>query len=292
MTAQITRQITEQLSLVLQSEVKIESWRSLSGGSINQVYELITDKGSRYCCKLNLLHGYVDMFEAEAEGLELIRRLVVIRVPKVVAAFKTETHQVLLLEWIEAGTRSAGFWERFGKQLSQLHQAKGESFGLSRSNYMGALPQSNLNSGDWNHFFYHQRIIPQVERALEKRLLTPDQAALFERLRVVLPDLFPDAVPRLVHGDLWSGNFLCDEDEQPVLIDPAVYYGHPAVDLAMTTLFGGFHKSFYESYNHFSPLPANHRQQWDCCNLYPLLVHLNLFGKSYLGDILSFLRQY
>jgi protein-ribulosamine 3-kinase len=284
--------IEQELSRVLHATSSIVSSRKLSGGSINEVYQVITDTGNRFCCKLNLLEGYPKMFEAEATGLALLRKPEAIRIPEVICTFNTGSHQVLVLEWIEPGNRSPFFWKDFGKQLSLLHQVSGEQFGLGESNYMGALAQTNVPSPDWSIFFYQRRIRPQVQLALEKRLLTPAQAKLFERLPHVLPYLFSDAAPRLVHGDLWSGNFLCDADEQPVLIDPAAYYGHPAVDLAMTTLFGGFDKTFYESYNYYSPFPDNYREQWECCNLYPLLIHLNLFGQSYLGDILRIIGRY
>jgi len=107
-----------------------------------------------------------------------------------------------------------------------------------------------------------------------------------------LSNIFATEPPALLHGDLWSGNYLCSATGQPVLIDPAVYYGHRNMDMAMTTLFGGFDALFYESYHYHFPLPANYRQQWEVCNLYPLLIHLNLFGKSYLANILNTIRQY
>ena len=157
---------------------------------------------------------------------------------------------------------------------------------------MGALPQSNHPSPDWIDFFINQRLEPQVSLAIDKKLLQLRDRKQFEKLYNELPGIFPTGNLCLLHGDLWSGNFLCDHSGIPVLIDPAVYYGHPAIDLAMTTLFGGFDTLFYESYHHHYPLPPNHRQQWEVCNLYPLLVHLNLFGKSYLADILHAIRRY
>ena len=107
-----------------------------------------------------------------------------------------------------------------------------------------------------------------------------------------LPDLLAPEDPVIVHGDLWAGNFICNEKGQPVLIDPAVYFGNRNIDLAMTTLFGGFDKQFYESYHYHLPFPSNHLQQWKIYNLYPLLVHLNLFGKSYLTEIIGTIDAY
>jgi fructosamine-3-kinase len=159
-------------------------------------------------------------------------------------------------------------------------------FGLGHNNYIGSLPQSNTPSADWTSFFINQRLQPQLKLSVDQGLLDPSAVRKFEALYQVLPEIFAEDrssqpfghPPGLLHGDLWSGNILCDENSQPVLIDPAVYYGHPGMDLAMTTLFGGFGPGFYEAYNHHYPFSANYRQQWEICNLYPLLVHLNLFG--------------
>ena len=165
-------------------------------------------------------------------------------------------------------------------------------FGLDHSNYMGALRQDNTPSDRFVDFFIHRRLQPQVGLAVKEGLLDHSAVAHFERLYTRLPDIFPVEPPSLLHGDLWSGNFLADESGEPVLIDPAVYYGHRSIDLAMTTLFGGFARPFYESYAYHYPFPPNFQEQWDICNLYPLLVHLNLFGQSYLGKILHTIRRF
>jgi protein-ribulosamine 3-kinase len=285
-------ELRQQLSGSIQKEIMGFEARMVSGGSINAVYQLIINGIEYYCCKINSATRYPAMFESESAGLSLIAAAGVIKVPGLVLCTKINSWQVLVIEWIQPATRTRVFWQNFGKQLSLLHLKKAGKFGLDHDNYMGALPQSNKPTADWPEFFYHHRIHPQVKLAFENRLITREQATLFEKLPSLLPGLFPDAQPSLLHGDLWSGNFLCDAGQNPVLIDPAVYYGHPAIDLAMTTLFGGFDKVFYESYNYYNPLPANHLQQWDCCNLYPLLIHLNLFGRSYLNDILSVISRY
>jgi fructosamine-3-kinase len=134
--------------------------------------------------------------------------------------------------------------------------------------------------------------MPQVELALMNKLLETAHALQFEKLYKKLEQIFPSGPSSLLHGDLWSGNFLADDMGNPVLIDPAVYFGHRSMDLAMTTLFGGFQKAFYESYHYYYPFPENYQQQWDICNLYPLLIHLNLFGKSYQSDIVRTIAQY
>ena len=157
---------------------------------------------------------------------------------------------------------------------------------------MGALPQMNAQKEDWIDFFIHFRLHPQIKLAEEKKLLWGKHIVTFENIYARLTSIFNNERPALLHGDLWSGNFMYNESSQPVLIDPAVYFGHRSMDLAMTTLFGGFNKLFYESYNYHFPFPDNYDEQWEICNLYPLLIHLNLFGSSYLGQIESTLRKF
>ncbi|HTE27815.1 fructosamine kinase family protein [Flavitalea sp.] len=289
---EIRNELTHQLSAAQQKEIGGFQARTVSGGSINAVYQLIINTNEHYCCKVNSVTKYPAMFESESASLSLIASTGIIKVPRIILCTKIRACQVLVMEWIQPASRTRIFWQNFGKQLSLLHLKKASKFGLDHDNFMGALPQSNKTAADWSEFFYHRRIHPQVKLAFDNQLITMEQATLFEKLPSQLPGLFPDAEPCLLHGDLWSGNFLCDVSQNPVLIDPAVYYGHPAIDLAMTTLFGGFDKAFYDSYNYYNPLPANHLQQWDCCNLYPLLIHLNLFGRSYLSDILSIVSRY
>jgi len=263
----------------------------VGGGSINQTYR-ITAGNENFFCKVNKLAAFPDLFETEHQGLQLLAHHKVIRIPQVIASGKSDDHQVLILEWIEQGLQTDAFWTRFGEQLAALHHIQGRQFGLASNNYMGALPQSNQLTGNWIDFFIQQRLQPQVKLAVNRQLLEPVHVKQFEKLYQQLGNLFAPEPAVLLHGDLWSGNFLCDASENPVLIDPAVYYGHRSIDMAMTTLFGGFDSLFYESYNYHYPLPVNYRQQWEVCNVYPLLIHLNLFGKSYLADIVHTIGRY
>jgi fructosamine-3-kinase len=263
----------------------------VGGGSINHTYR-ITAGTATFFCKINELAAFPNLFETERQGLELLAGQQVIRVPQVIASGKNGAHQVLILEWIEQGLQTETFWTRFGEQLAALHHTQSKQFGLPTDNYMGSLPQSNQLTDDWADFFIAQRLQPQVKLAVNRGLLEPAHVQQFEKLYQQLGNLFAPQPAALLHGDLWSGNFLCDASENPVLIDPAVYYGHRSIDMAMTTLFGGFDNLFYESYNYHYPLPVNYRQQWEVCNLYPLLIHLNLFGKSYLADIVHTIRRY
>jgi fructosamine-3-kinase len=263
----------------------------VGGGSINHTYRITAGKDT-FFCKINQLGAFPDLFETERQGLELLARQDVIRIPRVIATGHSGDQQVLILEWIEQGLKTTAFWKNFGQQLAALHHIQGNQFGLATDNYMGALPQSNEPAGNWIDFFVHQRLQPQVQLAVNRQLLEPVHSTHFEKLYQQLGNIFSPEPAALLHGDLWSGNFLCDDAGNPVLIDPAVYFGHRSMDMAMTTLFGGFDEPFYESYHYHYPLPANYRQQWEVCHLYPLLIHLNLFGKSYLADIVHTIRRY
>jgi protein-ribulosamine 3-kinase len=263
----------------------------VGGGSINETYRITVGERS-FFCKINSLATFPSLFTCEQKGLQLLAQQAIIRVPQVAVCAHAGNEQILIMEWIEQGLKTSTFWKSFGEQLAALHQVQCGSFGLNTDNYMGALPQNNQPTDHWIDFFIHQRLQPQVQLAINRRLLEPAHTHLFEKLYQQLASIFPVEPAALLHGDLWSGNFLCDDTENPVLIDPAVYYGHRCIDLAMTTLFGGFDALFYESYQYHFPLPPNYRQQWEVCNLYPLLIHLNLFGKSYLADILNTIRRY
>jgi fructosamine-3-kinase len=286
-------------------------FRATGGGSINNAYHITTSQHQQWFCKINEANRFPDLFVLERQGLALLGAAGMIRVPRVIACEVIAGKQVLVLEWIDQGLPSDDFWKTFGRQLAGLHQVTNTNFGLSTHNYMGALHQSNTPSPDWVEFFRDQRLQPQVKLAVDNGLMDAREVIRFQRLYKALDSIFEKEPPSLLHGDLWSGNFLCDEKSHPVLIDPAVYFGHRSMDLAMTTLFGGFEHSFYEAYAWHYPFPLNHRQQWDICNLYPLLIHLNLFGKrpssgaplspsspvtfaslGYLGDILSTIQRF
>lgn len=267
--------------------------RPMGGGSINDTYRISTTTGGpRWFCKVNDRSRFPSLFENEFDGLRLLGSTGVFRVPRILACTVSGDHQILLLEYIDEGPRTPAFWEQFGQRLAALHRITQPVFGLSHSNYMGALPQDNTSSASWPDFFVHRRLEPQVRMAFDRGLLDHAAVKQFTTLYRRLDDIFPPEPPALLHGDLWSGNFLCDTDSLPVVIDPAVYFGHRSMDLAMTTLFGGFDRAFYASYAAHYPLPPNHPDQWAVANLYPLLIHLNQFGLSYLSNILHTIRGF
>lgn len=280
------------LSEKLQQELYSLEFHSIGGGCINETYKVDINRGTAFFLKLNSPTKYPGLFAKEAAGLWVLGKKKNIRVPSVIACEEVDNYQVLLLEWVEPGSRTEQFWKKFGDQLAMLHKSTHSRFGLEEDNYIGSLAQKNEQRENWADFFIDCRLFPQIKLAKDSHLLQTKHMVAFEKLYKKLPEIFDDEKPALLHGDLWSGNFMCNHRSDPVLIDPAVYFGHRNMDLAMTTLFGGFDKLFYDSYNYQFPLASNYYEQWDICNLYPLLIHLNLFGLSYLGQIESMLRKF
>ena len=280
-------QLQSYLSQALNTMVK--EIEPVGGGCINQAYKVQT-ANETFFCKTSSASKFPQLFEKEKNGLELLKKQNIIRVPSVINYFESDNQQILVLEWIEESRKTNDFWKTFGEQLAVLHQTTDHQFGLEENNYMGSVVQTNSQATNWIEFFVAQRLQPLVK--LCRHYLSSKTINQFEILYQRLPEVFNTEKPSLLHGDLWSGNFMCDTTGSPVLIDPAVYFGHRSVDLAMTTLFGGFHSLFYESYNYLFPFPPNYKEQWKVCNLYPLLIHLYLFGQSYLLQIEQTLDEF
>jgi protein-ribulosamine 3-kinase len=284
--------IKELISKQLNTSVSSFDLIAVGGGSINETYRLQVNDGKNYFLKLNSSTKFPGLFEKEKNGLQFLAKQNCILTPPVIADVTVDNYQWLLLEWIESGIRNENFWKIFGEQLARLHSTSNEHFGFYEDNYMGSLPQANKFTDNWTGFFINCRLRPQIELAINKNLLQKNHIASFDSLFKKLDSIFNIEKPSLLHGDLWSGNFMCNDRSLPVLIDPAVYFGHRSIDLAMTTLFGGFDRIFYDSYQHYFAFPDNYHEQWEICNLYPLLIHLNLFGSGYLHDISGTLKQF
>lgn len=263
----------------------------VSGGSINHAIKITTAR-DKYFLKYNDAGSYPGMFEKEAAGLKLLRNSGEIDVPEVLYAGLAGTHSFLLLKFIESANESQDFWEDFGKRLAAMHGHKGGQFGLDHDNYMGSLYQYNTFHDKWIEFFVEERLERQVRLAREEAKISRQDVAAFERLYIKLDEIFPEARPTLIHGDLWSGNYMVNSEGRACLIDPAVYYGNPEVDIAMSTLFGGFSGKFYDAYTSHNPLEKGWQKRLDYYNLYPLMVHVNLFGGGYLGSVQRILRKF
>lgn len=287
----LIERLTEHLSAHCGQPVDVEDAFPVGGGSINDAWRLQTDAG-RFFVKVNSADRFPSLTEAEADGLGRLRTANALRVPEVIAHGEDHDDAYLLLEWIDGGLQGPGFWEFFGRGLARLHRHTQERFGLERDNYIGTLRQANAPDAAWPAFFIHQRLEPQLRMARDRKRVEAGMAFRFERLFHRLESLFPAEPPALLHGDLWSGNFLCDSEGQPVLIDPAVYYGHREMDLAMTRLFGGFNEALHGAYQDEWPLQQGWEERVDLCNLYPLLVHVNLFGGGYVQQVEAVLRRF
>jgi protein-ribulosamine 3-kinase len=266
-------------------------YRAVGGGCINQTF-LLSIPGKNIFCKVNNASNFPQMLAKEGNALKYFSLINAIKTPKVFDHIETGAEQALLLEWINRGSKTAKFWKSFGQQLAALHLTSNHVFGWEEDNYMGSVVQHNTWTTEWTSFFTTQRLIPLVQQCSQKGLLSNKHLFKLEHVYKELNNIFSSEPPALLHGDLWSGNFMCNEDEEPVLIDPAIYYGHRSIDLGMTTLFGGFDRLFYEAYHHYYPFPSNYSEQWKVCNLYPLLIHLLLFGSSYRLQIEDILQEF
>ena len=264
----------------------------VSGGDINEAFALTLTDGTRVFMKSNRTAPPA-FFRAEAEGLAAMDATGAVSVPKVIAVGSdAATGAFLLLQWVESAPRARDFWEDFGRSLAMMHAAPAPArFGWAHDNYIGASPQINAPRDSWVGFFRDCRLAPQFERA--KCWFNAGDRRRVEHLLTHLEDhLIEPERPALLHGDLWSGNFITGGDGRAWLIDPAVYVGHPEADLAMTELFGGFHPRFYDAYREARPLQPGYARRRDLYNLYHLLNHLNLFGGVYLGVVQSILKRY
>lgn len=281
------RLLTEKLN----EPVRVRDARPVAGGSINDAYRLHTNAGD-FFVKTNTADRYPSPFISEERGLAILRKAAVLRVPEVLAQGEFGGTTFLLMEFIAPEEEDRDFQARFGRGLAQLHRHTSGSFGLDHDNYIGLLPQVNTPHKDWVEFLVQCRLEPLVKMGRDNGRIHPGDVIRFERLYAKLPALFPPEMPALLHGDLWKHNYLAAATGGPVLVDPAVYYGHREMDLAMTMLFGGFDREFYGAYHAEEPLEAGWEERVDLCNLYPLLVHLNLFGGSYAERISSVLRRF
>lgn len=285
----IPAELSTHLSEILNLEIK-KSY-SVSGGSINRAAKISTNRGDLFLKWNN--NAPDDFFEKEADGLKRLDSAeTALLIPNVISSGNPKDGRpgYLLMEFIEEGRSGDSF--EFGRNLSKMHQTNADQFGLEVDNYIGSLPQSNNRHDNWINFFVKERIIPQIQMAVDSGKLSSGIFQNWERLSTKLNEIFPSAKSSLLHGDLWGGNYLFNSEGKAVLIDPAVYYGHPEMDLAFTKMFGGFSGDFYEGYESETPLAPGFSKRVPIYNLYPLLVHVNLFGGHYISQFNSILRKF
>ncbi|PKQ66583.1 fructosamine kinase family protein [Raineya orbicola] len=260
---------------------EIEHFQAVSGGCINNAAKVATSSGT-FFIKWNE-NAPEDTFEIEIKGLQKLNSMGM-PTPAVVASGRQKGKNYLLLEYLE-GYPNKTFWQDLGKNLAHLHQNTNDFFGLEYDNYIGALRQTNTPTANGINFFIEKRLKIQAGLAFYNGFVEKSFLEKLERLYEKLPNLLPDEKPALLHGDLWSGNIITHNKGYAVLIDPAVYYGLREAEIAFTRLFGNFENKFYEAYEDVFPLEKGFADRVVIYNLYPLLVHLNLFGKSYLPAI-------
>jgi fructosamine-3-kinase len=260
------------------------------GGDIAKAYRLDTPSGPLFA--KTHPDPMPEMFEREAAGLHALRATAAVAVPEVIR----ESAAGLVLEWIEEGRRTEAADAALGAELAALHWVTGPHFGGldgAPGGYLGSQPVDLTPTELWPEFFVERRVRPLTHRAVELGRLDPSAVALADRVGRRGDELCgPPEPPALLHGDLWGGNRLVDAKGVNWLIDPAVYWGHREVDLAMMQLFGGFGQSTYEVYDEAFPLAAGWRDRVGWYQLPPLLVHAILFGGSYGSAALDVLRRY
>jgi len=265
----------------------------ISGGCISDSSIIQTDSGEKYFLKINN-HVPKDMFTKEANGLMEIAKSKSIRVPSV----ELVHDNFILMECIEGKSKSKNFFEDFGIQFAKMHKYEREYFGFYEDNYIGSTIQKNVldeaEKRDWTKFYFNKRLLFQFKLAEWNGYVDSDLRKYFTQLENRIDQILDSETvkPSLLHGDLWSGNYIVDEKGRACLIDPAVYYGNREADLAMTKLFGGFTKEFYYSYNEFYPLKDGCDYRENIYKLYHVMNHLNLFGRSYYQQALSLIKFY
>lgn len=272
---------------------KIISKSNIGGGCISKAMQIKTTSGKRFFVKINN-SSPKDMFTKEANGLLELNKAASIRIPSVIIFDEA----FILLEFIEPSAKVNNFFEDFGYKFAMLHKYTAEEFGFYEDNYIGSTKQINTAAPEektnWTKFYFNKRILFQFKLAEKKGLSSSELrkgiSILENKIEEILSGI--NEPPSLLHGDLWSGNFITGDDGKVCLIDPAVYYGSREADLAMTKLFGGFTAAFYQSYNECYPLLEGHEYRENIYKLYHVLNHLNLFGSSYYSQAISLLNFY
>ncbi|MBO0932805.1 fructosamine kinase family protein [Fibrella aquatilis] len=294
----------------LEQPVEVLDAQFLSGGDINTAARVFTSEGvffvkwnqanlsgtGRHQIDQPMADGD-DLFAVEALGLARLRQTNAIRVPAEIGHGRMGERAYLILEYLEPdadGLRGAPptYWTQLGHQLAHLHAHTQPQFGLDHDNFIGSLVQRNTLTDSGYDFFFDQRLLPQAGQALYNGLLKKATYDALFRLRERLPDLLPAERPALLHGDLWTGNVLITEEGQPAIVDPAVYYGFREAELAFTQLFGGFDGQFQAAYEELFPLEPGFAERIPVYNLYPLLVHVNLFGSGYVSGVERVLSRF
>lgn len=269
---------------------KVTSNSFVGGGSIADSQKIRTSSGKEYFVK-SYSQSKSNILKNEVNGLIEIQKSKSIKTPQIIYY----DDNILILEFIKSGRKNKNFSQLFGIQLTEMHRLKSDKFGFYENNYIGSNHQINLPLySNWTDFYWENRLLYQFKLAEKHGYVNSDFRKLFNQFESVYRNIIEgtEEEPSLIHGDLWGGNYLVDESGNPVLIDPAVYYGHREAELGMTILFGGFDSEFYSSYNEVYPLFDGWKERLDIYKLYHVMNHLNLFGTGYLNQTLSIIKSY
>ena len=282
------QEISAQIAKKTGTSFAVRDRRSVGGGCINQAYQIRGDSCT-YFVKLNQAVK-VEMFQAEALGLQQMYDTQTIIVPQPVCWGVAENKSYIVLQWLDLGRANNSSWLEMGKQLALMHQkGKAERFGWQMNNTIGSTPQINNWKDSWADFFAKERIGYQLRLANRKGGNFGNIEEIIATVAKKLANHNPQA--SLVHGDLWSGNADATRDGTPTIFDPATYYGDREVDLAMTELFGGFPAAFYQGYNQQWQLEDGYQERKAIYNLYHILNHFNLFGGGYGSQAKRIIQQ-
>lgn len=289
--------IAAQISQAIAGDFQVVTHHSVGGGCINQGYALqgnvrtsgADQQSKTFFVKLNQA-AQLEMFVAEALGLKAMHATATIRVPQPICWGTAGNSAYLVLEWVDLGGGDRQTWAELGRQLANLHRTTSDlGFGWDHDNTIGATPQINPWTASWAEFFAKHRLEYQFKLAQRRGGQFPKQNELLAAIPTLLADHNPQ--PSLVHGDLWSGNAAVTQQKEPIIFDPAVYFGDREVDLAMTELFGGFPSDFYQGYSQTWAIAAGYEQRKTLYNLYHILNHFNLFGGSYQSQANRMIQQ-
>ena len=294
-----TNSLREAVAAAFGEGARIVDRAPVYGGDINRSWRLSLSDGSAAFLKTNAAKN-LPFFAAEAVGLKALRSANAIGVPEAQAIGTDvgEGTSFMLMEYLDAAPRIAGYWETFGRELAKLHRAdcrgltgSDRPFGFASDNFIGATPQKNAPGASWIAFFRECRLLPQMRMA-DGYFDAKVRKQCTKLLDHLDDHLTEPEFPSLIHGDLWSGNAVCGPDGKAWILDPAAYVGHHEAELAMTELFGGYPATFYRAYGEVNPIDGGYRDRRELYNLYHLLNHLNLFGGSYRTAVQSVLNRY
>ncbi len=263
--------------------------KPLSGGCIAQVYRVWLPDKTTLVAKVG--DGQGVSLEAEGYMLRYLATHSALPVPQVLHSSDT----LLVMTFIEGNSFLGDEAEAHAAELlAALHDVRGTAYGLERDTLIGGLHQPNPQSATWIAFFREQRLLHMGREALRARQLPPDVFARLERFCARLETwLHEPPYPSLIHGDMWTTNILAQDGRITGFLDPAIYYAHPEIELAFSTLFNTFGMAFFTRYHELRPIAEGFfEERRDIYNLYPLLVHVRLFGGGYVGAVSRILSRF